>query len=122
MFTVNGKELDYDIFDAEKAEAYENAMTLVAEKMSDFEKESNNRTYAQSIRVQCEAVAVCFDTLFGEGTADTIFGKSVNLKTALKAFSELVSGVNNKKTEIDDIARTAKVNTVGNRAQRRKKK
>lgn len=122
MFTVNGKELDYDIFDADKADAFENALNLVAQKMADLEKESEGMTYAQVIRIQCEAVADCFDNLFGEGTAVKIFNGTVNLKIAMKAFEDLVMGVNKKKSEIEEMARKARTKFSGNRAQRRAKK
>ncbi len=122
MFTVNGKELDYDIFDADKADAFENALNLVAQKMADLEKESEGMTYAQVIRIQCEAVADCFDNLFGEGTAVKIFNGTVNLKIAMKAFEDLVMGVNKKKSEIEEMARKTRTKFSGNRAQRRAKK
>lgn len=122
MFTVNGKELDYDIFDADKADAFENALNLVAQKMADLEKESEGMTYSQVIRIQCEAVADCFDNLFGEGTAVKIFNGTVNLKIAMKAFEDLVMGVNKKKSEIEEMARKTRTKFSGNRAQRRAKK
>ena len=122
MFTVNGKELDYDIFDVDKAEAFENALNLVAKKMEDLEKDSDGMTYAQVIRVQCEAVADCFDALFGKGTAGEIFGGTMNLKTSMKAFEDLVVGVNKKKAEVEKMAENTRLKFSGNRAQRRAKK
>ncbi len=38
MFTVNGKELDYDIFDVDKADVYEKAMNTVFGKDGDPRK------------------------------------------------------------------------------------
>ena len=122
MFTVNGKELDYDIFDADKAEAFETELNSVAKKMESLEKDSDGMTYAQVIRIQCEAVANCFDVLFGEGTAAKIFDGVVNLKVAMKAFEDLVVGVNEKKTEIEEMAKKTRIKFSGNRAQRRAKK
>ena len=72
MFTVNGKELDYDIFDVDKADAYERAMNVVVEKMAALEKEKDGMSFAKAIRGQCETVAECFDTLFGEGAQLTV--------------------------------------------------
>lgn len=122
MFTVNGKELDYDIFDADKADAFENALNLVAQKMADLEKESEGMTYAQVIRIQCEAVADCFDNLFGEGTAVKIFDGVVNLKVAMNAFQELADGINAEKAELETMAKAVTAKYSGNRAQRRAKK
>ena len=115
MFTVNGKELDYDIFDADKADVYEQAMNTVVEKMAAIDKEKDDMSFAKAIRAQCEAVAECFDTLFGEGAATMIFDGTVNLKTAIKSFEELVVGVNDKKAEISAIAKASVAKTRGGR-------
>ncbi len=122
MFTVNGKELDYDIFDADKAEAFETELNSVAKKMESLEKDSDGMTYAQVIRIQCEAVANCFDVLFGEGTAAKIFDGVVNLKVAMNAFQELVDGINAEKAELETMAKAVTAKYSGNRAQRRAKK
>lgn len=115
MFTVNGKELDYDIFDADKADAYEQAMNTVVEKMAAIDKEKDDMSFAKAIRAQCEAVAECFDALFGEGAATMIFDGTVNLKTAIKSFEELVVGINDKKAEISAIAKASAAKTRGGR-------
>lgn len=122
MFTVNGKELEYDIFNLAKAEAYESALNLVVDKMNDLKNGGDGMTFAQSIRMQCEAVAECFDTLFGKGTAAYVFDGEVNLILALKSFTELVEGVNNEKTKIEKLAKAVTTKYSGNRAQRRAKK
>ena len=122
MFTVNGKELDYDIFDVDKADAYERAMNVVVEKMAALEKEKDGMSFAKAIRGQCETVAECFDTLFGEGAAAGIFDGTLNLKLALQSFQELIEGINEKKKELEQMAKTAKAKYGGNRAARRAKK
>ena len=122
MFTVNGKELDYDIFDADKADVYEQAMNAVVEKMAVIDKEKDSMSFAKAIRAQCEAVAECFDTLFGEGTAARIFDGVLNLKLAMQSFQELVEGVNAKKAEIGKMAKAVNAKYGGNRAARRAKK
>ena len=121
MFTVNGKELDYDIFDADKADVYEKAMNTVSEKMATLEKEKDSMSFAKAIRAQCETVAECFDTLFGGGAAAGIFDGTLNLKLALQSFQELVDGINEKKKEIEQMAKAAKAKYGGNRAARRAK-
>lgn len=103
MFTVNGKELDYDIFDADKAEKYETEMAAIVKKMETIAK--NNTSGAASIRLQCEDVAECFDHLFGSGTATYIFDGKVNLMLALTSFEELVSGIDAQKSEIEKISK-----------------
>ncbi len=108
MFTVNGKELDYDIFEADKADVYEKAMNAVTARMAALEKKKYDVSFAKAIRVQCEAVAECFDTLFGDGAATTIFDGKVNLKLALQSFQELIEGIDAKKAELNDMAEAIK--------------
>ncbi len=120
MFTVNGKELEYDIFDVDKAEAYEKAMRQVSEKMDALQKD-DGVTYAQAIRRQCEAVAECFDALFGDGTAAYVFDGEINLMLALKSFEELVEKINNEKNKLEKMAKAVTAKYRGNRAQRRAK-
>ena len=99
---VNGKELKLDIFDLETAERFETSVRRVADRMQDLKKQDLNLT--ESIRVQCETVAECFDSIFGEGTAAHVFDGRVNLRLALTAFEELIAGANAQKEEIVQLA------------------
>lgn len=119
MFTVNGKELEYDVFDADKMEAYETAMQRVVEKMDTLKQLENELSASQSIREQCSAVAECFDSLFGAGTASELFDGRVNLKLALQAFGELVEGISCQRAELEAVTRSVLPSGKGNRAARR---
>ena len=111
MFTVNGKELDYDIFDADKADFIQRVM-----------EETSENAWAGFVRENCEAVAAAFDRLWGAGTAVKIFDGVVNLKVAMNAFQELVDGINAEKAELETMAKAVTAKYSGNRAQRRAKK
>ena len=81
---INGKEMELDIFDLATAERYEAAIDRVAVRMQEMQKQDLG--FAEGIRAQCEAVAECFDAVFGPGTAAHIFDGEVNLKKSLSAF------------------------------------
>lgn len=104
MFTINGKELEYDVFDADKMEAYETAMQKVADRMDSLKQQEKQLSASQSIRRQCQAVSECFDSLFGQGTSQQIFEGQVNLKLTLQAFGELVEGIRCQQAELQAIA------------------
>ena len=103
MFTVNGKKLEYDIFELEKAELFEREMNAVVDKINALQNNGKAVALAQSIRAQCEVVSECFDHLFGEGAAVRIFDRRVNLLLALKSFEELVSGIDAEKGQIEKM-------------------
>lgn len=119
MFTVNGKELEYDVFDADKMEVYEAAMQRVMDKMDELKQKEEELSASQSIREQCSAVAECFDSLFGAGTASELFDGRVNLKLALQAFGELVEGINRQRAELEAVTKSILPSGKGNRAARR---
>lgn len=107
MFTVNGKKLEYDIFELEKAELFEQEMNSVVNKMNALQNREESITLAQSIRTQCEVIAECFDHLFGEGTAEKIFDGRINLLLALNSYEELINGIHAEKSQVEKIAKAA---------------
>lgn len=119
MFTVNGKELDYDIFDVEKAKAFQAAINKAVSDVAALERDADRLTWADVIEAQCKAIAECFDAVFGNGEAARIFDGVLNLKLAMQSFQELVEGVNAKKAEIGKMAKAVNAKYGGNRAARR---
>ena len=101
-------ELDFDIFDADTAELYEEAVKKPGE------------TLAECIRRQCGAVFNFFDTLFGEDFHRELFGECTNLVECLEAFREFVGLVNAQRATLDTMIAEAKAEGAApNRATRR---
>lgn len=110
-FTVNGVELEYDVFELENAEKYQAEMQKITDMADKIQGETD---IAKTIKIQCNAVFAFVDALFGEGKHKEIFGESVNLKTCVSVFSEIV----------ENISDTGELDTIlpkSNRAQRRAK-
>lgn len=97
---INNIELtDIDIYDADTAERYENALNEVVRRSENIQ----GQTTAAVIREQCETVFNFFNELFGEGTDKQIFGDKVNLMTCIKAFESVVSQIDMQKEEAEKI-------------------
>lgn len=112
---INGVELEnLDIYDAEVAEKYERGL----EKIKNMSNDINDKSFSESIKIQCNHIFDFFNTMFGEGTDKKVFGNKVNLLTCVKAFEELILQVNEQKKEIDKISNKYSPN----RATRRSKK
>jgi len=112
---INNVELeDLDILEAGVAERYEKVLERVVEAA----KKTEGLKMAESIRKQCEAVFMCFNEIFGEGTDKKVFGERVNLLICMKAFEELVEKANEQKSELDKLLNKYSPN----RAQKRGKK
>lgn len=98
MLTVRGLEFEFDIFDEDCAIAYEEAVGVM-QKAS--EQKGTSLGLVESLRQQCRAVFVFFDTLFGEGTHEELFGERVNLNDCLDAYTDLIDQVSAQKTALD---------------------
>lgn len=97
---INGVELeDLDIFDADVAEKYEDAMENVSNEMVII----NDLRGSEIIRHQCNVIYNCFNELFGEGTSNKIFGDKDNIVTCLEAFEKLISSTNKKALKLREL-------------------
>ncbi|MGL5382479.1 MAG: DUF6673 family protein [Culicoidibacterales bacterium] len=99
MLTINGVELEFDIFDLDAAEAFESGLEAIKKSA---ETKNQNKTLSDVIRTQCALVFDVFDDIFGEGTAFDVFGEKTNLKVCLKAFEQLVSEVDEQRKAMEE--------------------
>lgn len=97
-------ELDFDIYDAENAEAYETALKAVTEECA---KTVQGEGLADGIRRQCGAVFAFFDSLFGEGFHRELFGDRTNLRDCLEAFKEFIDLAAPQKEDLAGLTRGA---------------
>jgi len=97
MLEFRGQELDFDIFDADQAELYEDALRRVQAECS---KGAPNEGLAAGIRRQCAVVFDFFDDLFGDRFHREIFGDKTNLDACLGAFKEFTSLVDSQKSTL----------------------
>lgn len=116
---IKGVELEnLDIFDVEVVEKYESGL----EKIKEMSNDLIDKSFSESIRIQCNHIFDFFNIMFGDGADKKIFGDKVNLVTCVEAFEELISQVNEQKSEqmkkIDKISNKYSPN----RAARRSKK
>lgn len=112
---INGVELeDLEIYDADVAEKYENALEEADKKAREAKEEIKA---SANIRKQCEAIFNFFNTMFGPGTDEKIFGNKTNLIVCLDAFEELKIRIDEKNGELQKKYSKYSLN----RAERKKK-
>lgn len=97
MLKFRDLELDFDIYDADQAEIYEEALLRVREESA---RKVPDEGLAAGIRRQCGVVFDFFDDLFGEGTHELIFNGKTNLGACLDAFKEFTDLVNAQKADM----------------------
>lgn len=111
-------ELDFDIFDAETADAYEEAVKKSRAAAASKPGESLGNT----IRRQCNAVFDFFDDLFGDGFHKELFGDKTNLMECVGTFRDFVQAVNAQKSALDALMQEVAADNAAaapNRAARR---
>lgn len=110
-------ELDFDIFDADTADLYEEAVKATRAEATKKAGES----LGDAIRRQCNAVFTFFDTLFGEGFYRELFGSRTNLIECIGTFRDFIKAVDDQKAEFDAMMKEVEADTAAapNRAARR---
>lgn len=110
-------ELDFDIFDADTAEAYEEAVR----ETQAMAVKKEGETLGASIRRQCGAVFTFFDALFGDGFHKELFGERTNLLECIGIFREFIQAVDEQKKTLDTLVAEVKAGhgATPNRAARR---
>lgn len=98
MLKINNVELELDLFDADVAEKYENAIKNLQEK----EKKNSveGKTLSQIIRNQCILIFDFFNEVWGPGTDKKVFGNKTNYKVCVQAFKDVVQYTANFQKEL----------------------
>lgn len=116
---INGKKLEVDFLDADFLEKYEELTRAVVDAIQD-RSAYEGKTNAESLRYQCECVNEYFDELFGEGTAEKMFGINGKLSIRLDAFAHLGAIAEHPNKFLGEIKEKYGFNKKeGNREQRR---
>lgn len=112
-------ELDFDIFDAETADAYEVAVKNARATAAAAKKPGE--TLGDAIRRQCNAVFNFFDDLFGDGFHKDLFGGKTNLMECISTFQEFIKAVDAQKGALDALMDEVAADSAAapNRAARR---
>lgn len=89
---INGISLHLDLEDAAAIERYEDAFDAMAEEEKKIPKDGKA---SKRIRAYCEMYRHLYDKIFGDGTADKIFGDTMNAAVydeVYDSFLEFVRG------------------------------
>lgn len=113
---IKNVEIEFDFFDADNVELFENELKKVQEKCE--KKKKVQMSMSEAIKEECKIVDEFFDAVFGDGTAQKIFGGKMNLAEHIKAYEDII----NAKIAQEKDLQTTFEKYQPNRAQRRTKR
>lgn len=93
MLTINGVDLNFNLYDYETAANYESALAMIQNNSA------AKGSLAETIKAQCELVFEFFDTVFGAGTAEQVFAGKYDFKVCTEALGDVI---NNAKAQTQD--------------------
>ena len=114
-FEYNGFSWDIDMMDIGTVERYEVGMNAVSEKMAAL-KTGEKKGY-EILLEELKAVDEFFDSFLGDGTAQRMFGDSINLRPRMEAFEKVSHLADEMQEEVMEFQK--KTALTMNRAQRR---
>ena len=115
---INGTELELDLLDADVMEKYERLNAEIVRKIQE-PTQYEGISASEGMRKQCRYVDSFFDKLFGDGTAQRVFGGGSNLGLRMDAFAQVCAASQNTRGELNAIAEKYSVGRLQNREQRR---
>lgn len=116
IWKINDLTYELDMNDVAVMERYERAFEIMEqqEKKIPVDGKASVRS-----RMHCDLFRTLFDNIFGEGTADTIFGSRYNVREALNVYESFLDFVANQQTGIEETTNRLVTRFMPNRAQRR---
>ena len=95
---INDVKLEGDLMDADFMEQLEQSMS----KMRDTAQATQRENFPTA-PAQCEVVNVCFDEIFGAGTADRLFHGKMNVMEHLKAIEKVSEWAASERKTLNDF-------------------
>ncbi len=95
MITVKGIELDFNFLNADHVQKWEDARKEVAARYADITAAdpSNLQEYVDLLRKACNSIFELFDGVFGDGTANDIFGAECDFEACIDAYGEFEAAI-----------------------------
>ncbi len=116
IWRYNDCEFEFDLTDVDNIELYEKTFAKMQEDVKNMPKDGNRSAI---IRAYCRSLRDVFDSLFGAGTSDKLFGSRYNateITVCYESFLEFVTGQNKA---LSDLQNRVTSRYSPNRAQRR---
>lgn len=95
MLEINGVQLNFDLMDAEIADAAEKALADFSEKHKTIER---GKSLSKAIQQECDLVYDFFDAVFGNGAAEEVFKGEKHYIKCCDAFKQVVDEIQHFNT------------------------
>ena len=116
VWKCNDVELVLDMTDVDTIERYEKAVANMENGIKALPKDGSQSAV---IKAYCLVLRNVFDDLFGEGTAEKIFGKCMNATELTEAYESFLQFVSEQGQEFTNMQNRIAGRYSPNRAQRR---
>lgn len=99
---INGVTLQADFMDADFMERFEPAVYKVRDKIN--ESKTMQGSVAAKYKLMNQSIETCFNDIFGESTADSIFQGSKNVMVHLEALARIEEAQRAEKKQFNDLS------------------
>lgn len=99
---TNGVTLQADFMDTDFMEKFEPAVYKVRDRIN--ESKTMQGSVAAKYKLMNQSIETCFNEVFGEGTADSIFQGSKNVMVHLEALARIEEAQRAEKKQFNDLS------------------
>jgi hypothetical protein len=115
---INDVNLELDLDDLNVAEKVKTSIEAVKDKVAAAQKDGVT-DYVESARKVCAYVEECFDSIFGNGTSEKLFGGRAKFSEHIDAFAQLAEATVGQLKELNDHFSSLSAKYSPNRLARR---
>lgn len=101
MFIWENKKYPFNIMDADTLQVFEKAERELWTSLTDYERKNakDGKIDAEGIKAECKMIDTFFESLFGEGRSEEMFGSRFDLAERTKAVKKLY---NLRKSQLEE--------------------
>lgn len=116
---IGNIDIDFSFTDADNIEKFEKALIVVKEKSVEYKKKQLKMS--EALRFECNIIDEFFDTVFGEGISQKLFGGKKDLQKHMELFKDITDAKNAATKNFQSLYNNLEVRTkyMPNRETRR---
>ncbi len=108
MVEINGVQLEFSVMNPNDMQRYADTQKELSKKAGELKERESSKDvqgYIEVLRGGCEIVHAFFDSCFGEGTSNLLFGRQTDFEKSISAYRCFEEQLQKQVTDFEQKAK-----------------